>query len=87
MNELQTYNTLEIPRVVRHEENIWDMNICLGFLNQFLDWVKTVVVKDDAKMAYLFSFEAPFNCVSVVESHNEEDSFLPGWYIKEMSIP
>jgi hypothetical protein len=69
---------------VRNENNMWDMNICLNFLNKFLDWAKSVVVKDDPKMVYMFSFEAPFNCITVVESENEEDKFLPEWYTKEL---
>ena len=82
VRKLQTYNTLEIPRIVRHERDMWDASICINFLNKFLTWVKSVAVKDDDKKVYMFSWRTPFIQVTVSEMEDESHAFLPEWFIK-----
>ena len=76
------HNTLEIPRIVRHERDMWDASICINFLNKFLTWVKSVVAKDDNKKVYMFSWRTPFIQVTVSEMEDESHAFLPEWFIK-----
>ncbi|KAF1837846.1 RAI1-domain-containing protein [Decorospora gaudefroyi] len=40
---LQTFNTHEIPGMVRRGTNCWDGNVCINFATEFLEWLKTVV--------------------------------------------
>jgi RAT1-interacting protein len=41
---LQTFNTHEIPGMVRRGTNCWDGNVCINFATAFLEWLKGVVV-------------------------------------------
>jgi len=43
---LQTFNTHEIPGMVRRGTNCWDGNICINFAAAFLEWLKGVVVDE-----------------------------------------
>jgi RAT1-interacting protein len=43
---LQTFNTHEIPGMVRRGTNCWDGNVCINFATAFLEWLKTVVVDE-----------------------------------------
>ncbi|USP75760.1 Decapping nuclease rai1 [Curvularia clavata] len=40
---LQTFNTHEIPGMVRRGTGCWDGNVCINFATQFLGWLKDVV--------------------------------------------
>ena len=79
VDKLQTYNTLDIPRVVRGESNMWESNVCLNFLDKFLDWVKLVVTEDSRDKVYMIEWREPFTCVTVREETSSE-SFLPEWF-------
>ncbi|RKP24557.1 RAI1 like PD-XK nuclease-domain-containing protein, partial [Syncephalis pseudoplumigaleata] len=46
VRSLGTYNTMEIPRSVRKLPNMWEPQICLNFVDRFLDWLSTVVTID-----------------------------------------
>lgn len=82
VRELQTYNTLAIPRLVRDDEGLWESSICLNFLDRFLEWVKTVVVKSGPGVVYLFSWKRPFEEVTVSEVSDGSRSVLPDWYLE-----
>ena len=43
---LQTFNTHEIPGMVRKGTNCWDGNVCINFVTAFLEWLKSVVVDE-----------------------------------------
>ncbi|KAK1915052.1 hypothetical protein P3342_002857 [Pyrenophora teres f. teres] len=43
---LQTFNTHEIPGMVRRGTNCWDGNVCINFAAEFLGWLKGVVVDE-----------------------------------------
>ncbi|XP_068674928.1 decapping and exoribonuclease protein-like [Montipora foliosa] len=82
VKELQTYNTLAIPRLVRDEEGLWDSSICLNFLDRFLTWMKEVVTKSGPDVVYMFSWKEPFLEVTVSEVLDGSDRFLPDWYLE-----
>ncbi|KAI4941418.1 hypothetical protein J4E86_010450 [Alternaria arbusti] len=44
LRSLQTFNTHEIPGMVRQGTNCWDGNVCINFATEFLGWLKGVVV-------------------------------------------
>ena len=58
---------------------MWESNVCLNFLNKFLEWVKLVVVEDNAEKVYMFEFREPFMYVTVREGTTSE-AFLPNWF-------
>lgn len=46
LRSLQTFNTHEIPGMVRQGTNCWDGNVCINFATEFLGWLKGVVVEE-----------------------------------------
>ncbi|EUC39731.1 hypothetical protein COCMIDRAFT_10236 [Bipolaris oryzae ATCC 44560] len=43
LRSLQTFNTHEIPGMVRRGTGCWDGNVCINFATEFLAWLKSVV--------------------------------------------
>lgn len=43
---LQTFNTHELPGMVRRGTNCWDGNICINFATAFLGWLKETITQD-----------------------------------------
>ncbi|XP_014553915.1 hypothetical protein COCVIDRAFT_40149 [Bipolaris victoriae FI3] len=43
LRSLQTFNTHEIPGMVRRGTGCWDGNVCINFATEFLAWLKGVV--------------------------------------------
>lgn len=82
VKQLQTYNTLAIPRLVRDEEGLWESSICLNFLDRFLAWVKTVVAKSGPDTVYMFTWKEPFEEVTVSEVLGGSHRVLPDWYLE-----
>ncbi|CAG8485103.1 3384_t:CDS:2 [Paraglomus occultum] len=66
VKHLKEYKTLEIPRMVRGKRNMWDANVCLNFANNFLSWLRTVIVEDDPRASYLIRFKEPFREIEVI---------------------
>lgn len=81
VKELQTFNTLAIPRLVR-DKGMWDSSICLNFLDRFLGWMKEIVRKSGPDVVYLFSWKEPFIEVTVSEIVDGSHRVLPDWYLE-----
>jgi RAT1-interacting protein len=45
LRTLQTFNTHEIPGMVRRGTNCWDGNVCINFATEFLSWLKETVTE------------------------------------------
>lgn len=43
LRSLQTFNTHDIPGMVRRGTGCWDGNVCINFATEFLAWLKHVV--------------------------------------------
>ena len=81
VKELQTFNTLAIPRLVR-DKGMWDSSVCLNFLDRFLGWMKEIVRKSGPDVVYLFSWKEPFTEVTVSEIVDGSHRVLPDWYLE-----
>ncbi|KAF1850909.1 RAI1-domain-containing protein [Cucurbitaria berberidis CBS 394.84] len=46
LRSLQTFNTHEIPGMVRRGTGVWDGNVCINFATDFLGWLKETI-KDE----------------------------------------
>ena len=68
---VQEFKTLEIPRMVKEKEKMWDATICLNFLNEFLEWLRKVIKIEDANSSYVISFKEPFQEIEVAFCHNK----------------
>lgn len=43
---LQTFNTTDIPGMVRRGTDCWNGNVCINFATELLGWLKSVVVEE-----------------------------------------
>ncbi|CAG8447267.1 11407_t:CDS:2 [Ambispora gerdemannii] len=68
LQSVKEFKTLEIPRIVRGKPGMWDPTICLNFANQFLEWLRKVVVIDDPRTSYTIMFRKPFKNIEVVHA-------------------
>ncbi|XP_061159880.1 decapping and exoribonuclease protein-like, partial [Syngnathus typhle] len=81
-----TYHTAEIPNLVKGQlkDLAWRPSVCLNFCSEFLSFVKRVVTRDDPRVVYLFSRKARSDVTFTIHSDSIH-SFLPEWYVTEMS--
>lgn len=95
MVTVQSYKTLEIPRMVRGKQNAWDPQICLLWAETFLTWLKGNVEAGNAAPGAVWRVKFT-PCVGVqlvllqeeerreVEAGEDRVGFLPTWYWKEI---
>ncbi|KAH9998836.1 RAI1 like PD-XK nuclease-domain-containing protein [Russula compacta] len=94
---VQSYKTLEIPRMVRGKQNAWDPQICLLWGDRFLAWVRSNVTAESDNVAPGTVWRVKFTPrVGVeltllreeerreVEAGEDRVGFLPRWYYKEI---
>ncbi|XP_006637401.3 decapping and exoribonuclease protein isoform X3 [Lepisosteus oculatus] len=81
---VETFHTSKISQLIKSEPNCWKPTVCMNFCCDFLSFVKTVVAEDDPRVVYLFSWE-PYRDVTYSVHRDSEYSFLPDWYVKEMT--
>ncbi|KAG0097847.1 hypothetical protein BGZ93_001799 [Podila epicladia] len=62
---VQTFKTMEIPRLVRGKEGAWDTTICINFLDAVLSFLKRLVIKDDPSLTYTIRWAYPFQAIEV----------------------
>jgi RAT1-interacting protein len=86
VKKLETFRTLDIPKQIQDERNMWDPAICLNFLDQFLTWVKEIVTKDNPRVCVIVEWNKPFSHITAYE-HTEGSGYtvLPDWYLEEQS--
>ncbi|KAI9275589.1 RAI1 like PD-XK nuclease-domain-containing protein [Phascolomyces articulosus] len=80
LSHLETIKTLEIPRQVRGKQNMWEPSACMNFTDQFLDWLKTVVTKDDPEVTYSVVWKEPWREISIT-CNGKKDTFLTQRYL------
>ncbi|GES96748.1 RAI1-domain-containing protein [Rhizophagus clarus] len=68
---LKEIKTLEIPRMVRGKDKMWDAVTCLNFLNEFFEWLRGVIKIEDANSSYIISFKEPYQEIEVAFCHNK----------------
>ncbi|CAG8777930.1 19989_t:CDS:2 [Cetraspora pellucida] len=63
--KVQEFKTMDIPKIVKGKNGMWNATVCLNFANQFFEWLKTVIVINDPNSSYTISFQAPFKDIKV----------------------
>lgn len=81
---LETFPTSKISQLIKNEFNCWKPTVCMNFCNDFLSFVKSVVKEDDPRLVYLFTWD-PHRDVTYAVHRDSQYTFLPEWYIKDMS--
>jgi RAT1-interacting protein len=90
---VQSFKTIQIPRLVRGKPGAWDPLLCLDWGNRFLTFLKTIFGGSDTSSVCRVKF-VPGSGVNVEELGpseleevvNGEDrvGFLPSWYWEEV---
>ncbi|KAM4598492.1 decapping and exoribonuclease protein [Polymixia lowei] len=81
---VETFHISKISHLIKNEYNCWKPTVCMNFCCDFLSFVKSVVREDDPSVVYLFSWE-PQRDVTYSIHRDSQYSFLPHWYIEEMT--
>ena len=98
LTTLQSFKTLEMPRMVRGKPNAWDAQICLDWVERFLTWVKKIVTSGTAASESVWRVKfTPRVGVELtllhddiarkeVEAGEDRVGFLPTWYWEEIQV-
>ncbi|XP_047428211.1 decapping and exoribonuclease protein [Mugil cephalus] len=81
---LETFHISKISQLIKNEYNCWKPTVCMNFCCDFLSFVKDVVTEDSPSVVYLFSWE-PHRDVTYTVHRDSQYSFLPHWYVEEMT--
>ena len=82
VRKIKNYVTLDIPDIALREGARWKPAVCLNFLDQFLQWMKEMVVDDDHNVVYSFRYQEPFHVIEMKRLPHGEGCFLPDWFLK-----
>ncbi|KAG0057783.1 Dom-3 Z [Gryganskiella cystojenkinii] len=72
---VETFKTMEIPRLVRGKEGAWDTTICINFLDGVFNFLRKQIVKDDPTVTYTIRWAHPFQAIEV-ECAGQQHAFL-----------
>ncbi|KAI1309331.1 Dom-3 Z [Mortierella claussenii] len=72
---VETFKTMEIPRLVRGKEGAWDTTVCINFLDGVLNFLRKIVVIDDPETTYTIKWAPPFKAIEV-ECAGKQNAFL-----------
>ncbi|XP_069558870.1 decapping and exoribonuclease protein [Brachyistius frenatus] len=81
---VETFHISKISHLIKNEYNCWKPTVCMNFCCDFLSFVKRVVTEDSQSVVYLFSWE-PHRDVTYSVHKDSQYSFLPLWYVEEMT--
>ncbi|XP_015242524.1 PREDICTED: decapping and exoribonuclease protein [Cyprinodon variegatus] len=81
---VETFQISKISQLIKNEYNCWKPTVCMNFCCDFLSFLKREVTEDSPRIVYLFSWE-PHKDVTYSVHRDSPFSFLPDWYIKEMT--
>ncbi|XP_026180855.1 decapping and exoribonuclease protein [Mastacembelus armatus] len=81
---VETFHIAKISHLIKNEYNCWKPTVCMNFCCDFLSFVRKVATEDNPNVVYLFSWE-PHRDVTYSIHRDSTYSFLPHWYIKEMT--
>ncbi|XP_051905505.1 decapping and exoribonuclease protein [Hippocampus zosterae] len=81
---VETFHISKISRLIKAEDRCWKPTVCMNFCSDFLTFVKCVATEDDPRVVYLFCWNP--RCDVTYSVHRDSSySFLPDWYVREMS--
>lgn len=100
LQTVQTFKTLEIPRMVRGKPSEWNPGVCLSwgdnFISQVIEWASKLTCTLERAQVGRISFEPGvgmrFNMLSEAEIEEVRDGedrigFLPTWFVEHCLAP
>ncbi|KAF9155314.1 decapping endonuclease targeting mRNA [Linnemannia schmuckeri] len=78
---VETFKTMEIPRLVRGKEGAWDTTICINFLDGVLNFLREQITIDDPEVSYTIRWAPPYKAIKV-EYIGKGTSFLTERFLK-----
>ncbi|CAO3563643.1 unnamed protein product [Mortierella alpina] len=81
---VETFKTMEIPRLVRGKEGAWDTTICINFLDGVFNFLRKIIVVDDPEVTYTIRWAYPFKAIEV-EFAGKRNKFLTDRFLKRWS--
>ncbi|KAF9958361.1 hypothetical protein BGZ70_009220 [Mortierella alpina] len=81
---VETFRTMEIPRLVRGKDGAWDTTICINFLDGVFNFLRKIVVVDDPEVTYTIRWAYPFKAIEV-EFASKRNKFLTDRFLKRWS--
>ncbi|KAJ2890206.1 decapping endonuclease targeting mRNA, partial [Coemansia aciculifera] len=65
--KVEDFRTQDIPRLVKHKNNMWQANVCMNFADQVLQYIKDCVVDQGPEIQYRIAYNADTQEVCVSE--------------------
>lgn len=84
VDSVETFRISEISQLIKNEYNCWKPTVCMNFCCEFLSFVKRVATEDSHQVVYLFSWD-PYKDVTYSVHRDSQYSFLPPWYVEEIT--
>jgi len=95
LTTVQSFRTVEIPRLVRGKPGTWDPSICLEWGDRFLTFLQNTVQPSSGREVWRVTFEPKVGVAAAMLTDVEVDGvvngeervgFLPRWYWDEVSV-
>lgn len=95
LTTVQSFQTVEIPRLVRGKPGTWDPSICLEWGDRFLTFLQNTVQSSSGREVWRVTFEPKVGVAAAMLTDVEIDGvvngeervgFLPRWYWDEVSV-
>ncbi|KAF8929471.1 hypothetical protein BGZ58_008926 [Dissophora ornata] len=83
---VETFKTMEIPRLVRGKEGAWDTTICINFLDGVFNFLRKIITTDDPEVTYTIRWAYPFQAIEV-EFAGKKNAFLTERFLRHSSRP
>lgn len=93
-SQIRWFSTMSCPRSIGQALSTWDPGSCVGFVDDFLQWLKGIVVEDACegpgpvvqyKLEWNVGFPEEVSCTRS-EATNCDYVLLPPWFTQEMSL-
>ncbi|KAH7964559.1 hypothetical protein HPB51_027204 [Rhipicephalus microplus] len=80
---VQSVEEFQVHEIPAKAKGMWSDDVCLGFLDQFLCFLKDQVREDDGKTVYHFEYQPHLRKVICTRlPGTDECAILPSWYLQ-----
>ncbi|KAF9572217.1 hypothetical protein EC968_010155 [Mortierella alpina] len=80
---VETFKTIEIPRLVRGKDGAWDTTICTNFLDGAFNFLRKIIVVDNPEVTYTVGWACPYKAIKI-EYAGKQNKFLSDRFLKSI---